>query len=143
MTYRKLATELLQKMRTLHKTRPHQDINPSLRGEMFILCYIASHNVAVLPSDISRKMNASSAQIAAALNNLENKGLITRQIDTDDRRKILVEITQKGNDLAQKRQRLALDVIEKMLKLLGEHDAQEYVRITGKLADAINEQPEL
>jgi len=138
MDYTPLAIEWLQKMHLLRQARVQRNINSSLHGEAFILHFIARRKDAVLPSDISRNMGVSSAMVAATLNRLESKGLITRQIDQNDRRRILVKTTQEGNDLADKHYQSVLSAAEKMLSLLGERDAQDYIRLTGKLADIVS-----
>ena len=88
-----------------------------------------------MPREISHEMGISSARIAGTLNGLERKGLITRQIDTSDRRRILVDLTPKGKTLVEERRQEALERVTKMFSKLGEHDAREYVRITAKLAE--------
>ncbi|MGL6201701.1 MAG: MarR family winged helix-turn-helix transcriptional regulator [Lachnospiraceae bacterium] len=137
MDYTELALELHDNMQSLRTERSQRQINESMHGEAFVLHYIACHGEAVLPSEISDEMNVSSARIAQTLNSMENKGLITRQIDVNDRRKILVNITREGKKLAEKHHKSVLKDIAKMLSMLGEHDAREYVRITGKLAKVI------
>ena len=137
MNYTQLATELLNKMQALRRAKPHKHMSEALQGEAFVLQYIAQHGKDVLPGEISAEMDVSSARIAAALNKLESKGLITRQIDLTDRRKILVSITQDGEALAAKHQETVTKEAAKMLELLGEEDAKEYIRITGKLAEKL------
>ena len=141
MDYPALATKLLDSMQALHKARPQKHINESLHGGAFVLRYIALHGGEVLPGEISGEMGVSSARIAAALNSLESKGLITRRIDPNDRRKILVGITPEGTALAQEQQQAVIQGASKMLALLGEHDAKEYVRITGRLAEIMSAHP--
>ena len=138
MDYAALAAELLQKMHALHKARPQQNIDKSLQGEAFVLRYIACRHSKVLPGDISHEMGVSSASTATALNKLEDRGLITRQIDKNDHRQILVELTNEGNALAEQHLQAVSGVVQKMLSLLGERDAKEYVRIVGKLADIVS-----
>ena len=137
MEYTDLAAELLSKILAFRKAGLHQNIGEALRGENFILNFIACCEDVVLPGEISHEMDVSSARIAAALNRLEDKNLITRQIDKNDRRRILVRITPEGRELADKNQREVLEAAAKLLSRLDEHDAREYVRITGKLADII------
>ena len=138
MDYAELAAQFLNKMQSLRRARPHRHIDEALHGGGFVLYYISLHRDGVLPGDISQEMAVSSARIAAALNKLEGKGLITRRIDKSDRRKILVEITPEGLNLSEKHQRIITNEAAKMLSQLGEHDAKEYVRITGKLAEIMN-----
>jgi len=136
MSYIELAKGLLEKMQLMHKAKPQKYINESLQGEMFILKYISIRNTSVLPGEISNEMGVSSARIATALNNLERKNLITRQIDKNDRRKILVEITKEGKQVVAKQDKILINIVAHILETLGGHDAKEYVRITGKLAQA-------
>ena len=132
--YRELATEFFRDLHSLRKARPQQHISESLRGEAFALQYIAHHDGPVLPGEISGEMGISSARIAAALNSLEKKGLVMRRIDPDDRRRILVTLTQQGTEQARAHTEELLNNITQMLSVLDEHDAREYVRITAILA---------
>ena len=135
MDYRELAEEFMQKMLLFRKFKPQQKISESLHGESFLLQFIALHEDCVIPSEASEAMSISAARVAATLNSLESKGYITRRIDVRDRRRILIEITPKGNAKAEEYRRMLLEAAEKILRLLEEHDAKEYIRITGKLAE--------
>ncbi len=137
MNYTELAAELLRGMFALSKSRPHKQVNRSMQGEPLVLQYIALQEGAVLPSEISSTMGISSARIAATLNSLESKGLITRRIDLSDRRRILVDLTPDGRVQAEKHYQMVLKNVAGMLSALGEHDAKEYVRIVGRLSTII------
>ncbi|MCL2160083.1 MAG: winged helix DNA-binding protein [Oscillospiraceae bacterium] len=137
MDYMKLAAELFCDMGNIRRVKSQRNIHESLHGEAFVLHYISMRDTEVQPGEIGREMNVSTARVATALNSLENKGLITRQIDTKNRRHILVEITPNGKKLAGDHQKIVLENVAKMLELLGERDALEYARITQKLAKLI------
>lgn len=133
MDYEKLASEFMQELHLLKKVRPHHQLNEAMHGEAFVIQYLSRRNSSVLPSEISQTMGISTARIAATLNSLEKKGLITRQIDLSDRRRILVDITPAGKELAKERHEEILERMTKLLASLGEDDAKEFVRITRKL----------
>ena len=135
MDYSKLADEFLQYLHMLRRFKPQQQINESMCGEAYALYYIASRGEHIIPSEISEAIGISGARIAATLNGLENKGYITRQIDPSDRRRILVFLTDKGREQEKSYRGKLIEIIEKMLGLLGEHDAKEYIRITRKMAE--------
>lgn len=134
MDYSKLAVEFLKSMQHLRKLNPHKNFDSALRGETFVLQYIAYQSEDVLPGEICHEMDVSSARIAQTLNSLERKGYITRQINPADRRRVLVKLTPAGREAADARSRAIVENTSKMLSILGEHDAREYVRITNKLA---------
>ncbi len=139
MDYRALAEELLRKMYFLNKSRPQRRINEGMRGEAFVLQYVIFHDGPVQPNEISRFMNISTARMAAALNGLERKGMLTRRIDPGDRRRILVELTEEGRRYADGQRLEMLDHLTRVIERLGEHDAVEFVRIMGRVADIFAE----
>ena len=109
------------------------------KGELFILKHMHDKNAAVTPSEISDVMHTSTARISAALGSLERKGQIKREIDTTNRRNILVTITEDG------RRRIRSDM-EKMrgqmiavFTEMGEQDAAEFVRLTKRFFQLTHE----
>lgn len=137
MDYTELAKQFLYYLGQFQSHGHQRRIDETLRGEIFVLLYIFKKGDNVLPGDISNKMNISSARVAAILNNLENKGFISRQIDKSDRRRILVHLTPEGIELAEKRNKMTVNTAARTLELLGEQDAKELVRIMGRLAKLI------
>ena len=140
MDYTELAKQFLNNTYQFRKGRQQKKIDETMHGEAFVIMYISKRGGDVLPSEISNKMNITSARVAAALSSLENKGLITRTMDPNDRRKILVDLTPAGKELAESYEQKALDGAKRMLEMLGEQDALEFVRILGKLAKFSSEQ---
>lgn len=133
MDYTGLAKQFLHSTYRFRTLGNQKKVDETMQGETFALLYILKQGGIVLPSEISNEMSVSSARVAAILNNLENKGYITRQIDKSDRRKILVELTRKGVRRAEKQNQMVISITARMLELLGQHDAKELVRIMGKL----------
>jgi DNA-binding MarR family transcriptional regulator len=137
VNYDEFAIELLGKICTLKKTKPQKLFVDALHGESFAISYIAKSNSDVLPSEIGQAMEVSSARIATILNNLEKKELVTRRIDPQDRRKVLVGITQKGKDYADNRHNSIVKGISQILQELGEHDANECIRLSERITALI------
>jgi len=142
MDYDQLSRTLLSAMKKIHDSQVQKQINASLSGETYVLQYLAHQGHDVIPSEISDAVQVSTARVTAALNGLEDKGFITRQIDTSDRRRILVRLTPAGNREAAEHKAMVLGNVADTLRGLGEHDAQEYVRIIGRLVDIFSQQAE-
>jgi len=139
MYYTELAEELLEKMILANKSKSLVKLSQIGHGEIFALQVIAVHDGNITPGDISKAACTTPARIAAELNSLENKQLITREIDPSNRRRILVHITPDGEKAATKNHCEFIDAAVMMLKQLGEQDAREYVRIIGKMAKTQND----
>ena len=135
MDFERLADEFMDLMHCLRKRKVEKQITDSMHGEQFVLFYISKKDGNVIPSEISKEMEISSARIAAALNSLEEKGLITRKIDLNDRRRILVNLTDEGHEQARQHNQKITAITVNMMRYLGEHDANEFLRIIKRLAD--------
>lgn len=138
MDYRELAVEFMQTSHSMHRRKGQKKISDSMQGESFVLFYI-SENENATPSDISNAMNISSARIAATLKSLEAKGYIKRKIDVEDRRRILIDLTEEGKMQVEKHTEMVMNTIVNMLKYLGEEDAKEFLRIMKKLSTRVPE----
>lgn len=135
MDFNALADELMQTMHRFHKANPRKPLNAAVQGEMFTLHYLCHLDREVLPGEISAEMNISTARIAATLNSLEAKGLITRRIDPTDRRRILVKITPLGKATDTKHFIAHKNELVQALQSVGEDDAKSFVRILKKLQE--------
>ena len=140
MDFQTLAEEFLRNMRSaqLASLGKHIDV---FRGEAFVLYFIKEMDGRTVPSHISYALGVSSARIAVALNSLEEREFITRRIDNDDRRKIIVELTPRGTKYVEELQMKQVERFQNILILLGEEDAKELVRIIGRLATTLSEGP--
>lgn len=111
------------------RRNPMEQIGRSGKGELFVLKFLYDKNSAVIPSEIGEAMHSSNARISAALGSLEKKGQIHREIDTSNRRNILVTITDKGRErilsnMSKMREGMVSVFIE-----MGEDDAVEFARL--------------
>lgn len=140
MDYTALAREYMEVLFQMRNRKSSKKISDSMHGEHFVLAYLAKHGGSVIPSEISNEMGISSARIAATLNSLEAKGLVTRRIDERDRRRILVELTDSGRHREAAHAKHMLDVMVHMLEDLGEEDAKEFLRILKKLSNRVPEE---
>ena len=135
-----LAEMLVDQTELLFRHGPHKLIGKNARGECFVLRCLARSKAPLLPRDLSEQRHASTARIAVVLNTLEKKGLISRAIDPTDRRRILVSLTNVGQEyVAVVRTQLREDM-KHLLEELGEQDAREYLRITKRILQISQEE---
>jgi DNA-binding MarR family transcriptional regulator len=83
-------------------------------AQFFLLGYLASEDYLTM-TDISRKMGHSTAAATGLVDRLEKLGYVQRLHASDDRRKVMVQITRKGQELVQQlRENIAGHVAEMM-----------------------------
>ena len=135
MEYAILAGQLLSVQANLLQVPAYQQLSKMVRGELFVLNYLATHEAAIHPKELSKKMSVSTARIAILLNHMEEKGLITRSSDLSDNRQVFVRLTESGVNAIQQTRADVISRVSSLLEALGPEDAREYIRIQEKILD--------
>ncbi len=140
--YNKLADELLTIQ--LLMTRLHSEVNSpkNVQGENGVIIYLDNTEEKSTPSQISEFLGVTTARMASILNILEKKGMIKRSMDTEDRRKVMVEMTKEGKEYAAEGKKRAISKVSGLLEALGEDDAKEYVRIMNRIVQYLEKEKE-
>lgn len=133
MDYVFLASQLLSVRANLLRVPAYQHISKMMKGELFVLNYLATHEAVIHPKELSEKLVVSTARIASLLNHMEEKGLIIRDADQSDNRQIVVRLTPVGQLEIQKIRDEVILCVSSMLEALGPEDAKEYIRIQEKI----------
>ena len=70
-------------------------------GEFKVLCSLryGGHGFRSTPGRLGNELSLSSGAMTARLDKMEDAGLLRRLPDPDDRRGVLIELTDKGRDL--------------------------------------------
>jgi DNA-binding MarR family transcriptional regulator len=135
MDYRELADNLLYTMGKLSRTSFQKDPRAFSQGElgmMFLLDRIGKETTA---GSLSTALEVSTGRVASALKNLEKKNLIQRYVDPADRRRVLVKMTDRGKAFCEQKKEEGISKMEELLLRLGQEDAQELVRLMGRMAE--------
>ena len=99
----------------------------SLRGENAVLTYLVHHSTESHPSELAEKLSLVPGRMTDILNTLEKKGMIRREKDPEDRRRVLVMITPKGiRNVTERREQIRMQYsglyealgLEDMIKLI-------------------------
>ena len=128
--YEGLATELLQVNEDLLRVPARHLISKLTQGEHFVLNYLLTHRHQAHPVDLSRGL---VVRIAALLNRMEDKGLISRLPDPLNNRQVIVTLSPQGLEAIQTFRSQVIRSAAQMLADLGPEDAREFIRIQKKL----------
>jgi len=133
------AVATMQEMMSGNRRCMMEQMERNGKGECFILKYLSDKSTAILPSEISDAMHASTARISAALNTLEKKGQIYREIDKTNRRNILVTITEAGRQRIYAEIRMTRDYLIRIFTEMGEQDTTELLRLLKRFFEISNQ----
>jgi DNA-binding MarR family transcriptional regulator len=90
-------------------------------AQFFLLGYLANEPHLTM-TDISKKMGHSTAAATGLVDRLEKLGYVQRLHASEDRRKVMVQITRKGIDLVE---RMREDIVGSLVGLMGDLDKTE------------------
>jgi DNA-binding MarR family transcriptional regulator len=87
------------------------------------------------PTQLGETMLATSATVTARLDKLQEEGLITRRHDTKDRRGIIVQLTAKGLELADRIVDSVVARRSEQMEVLSEKEKAELTPLLRKLLE--------
>jgi DNA-binding MarR family transcriptional regulator len=90
-------------------------------AQFFLLGYLAKEDYLTM-TDISKKMGHSTAAATGLVDRLEKLGYVQRLHASDDRRKVMVQVTRKGIELVEK---MREDIVESLVDLMDDLDSDE------------------
>ena len=112
------------------------DINMS---EIAVMSGIAENDegtgAKVCASDIQSNLYITKPAISQVYGSLEKKGYILREIDTNDRRKILVTLTPKGFEVLKAMKEHSSTLLEAVISRLGQDDTRQLIELFNRFAD--------
>ena len=80
-------------------------------------------------SELSSKLQITSAAVTQVINSLEDKGFVERLADPKDRRVVLIELTTQGEDLVKLAYKDHVEYLSGLIGFLGEQDSKELIRL--------------
>lgn len=90
-------------------------------------------------SEIQRSLHISKPAVSQILNNLEKNGFIVRSIDSGDRRKITVTLTEDGKSELKHAVRCQDEALEQVFERFGEDNVRMFIKLVNRLVDILEE----
>ena len=126
-------------MRRMHKPMHHKHFKPH---EFFMLATIdrlceckQDDEPGIKISQISQKTGISMPGVSQTLSMLEKHGFILRQPAQEDRRMVLVSVTEKGAKLLHESNHAFSEVYDQATDALGPEKSQMLIDLLNELAD--------
>lgn len=139
MSKREDAQVFMEKLYSCIPRFFYSEIENIQRGVGLTLSHLEQASGEVNAGDLSKKLNVSTARIAALLKRMEQNGLITRRASQKDARRIVVKITPAGIALVDEMREQTLQKIEILLDQISSEDLETYIRISHQIKTVMNE----
>lgn len=138
MNYKEKAEEFFELVAKRRKTLVEIPLNFS-QGETGALLFLTFVKDGISASKLAESLDVSLPRITSVLNSLETKKLIEKNVDKEDKRKTVVNITSMGKELVFSKKEEAVGRISKIVEKLDEKDINEYIRISKKIGEIMDE----
>ncbi|WP_167957875.1 MarR family winged helix-turn-helix transcriptional regulator [Anaerosporobacter faecicola] len=131
--------ELIEVLNKLHcMKKKNKGFKEFTHMECMILFYLEqnlneSNPLGVRIASITSDLDIPKPATSKVLNSLEEKGCILRNYDCSDRRATFIRLTEQGIESIQKIVKRRDQLVDELMKKLGEDDARELIRIIDKL----------
>lgn len=138
-----LKDELLVAISDLFTSDFFEQLSKTQEGEVSVLLFIYRYGEPTIPSLISECLSISRARVTAIITTLNEKGFVKFERNKQDRRKLMVSITEFGiQEIKEK-----LDILDakllKMLERLGLEKSQTFVQTICEITNIIEEERKL
>ena len=128
--------ELLDVFRKFKRVMKRPAMGHSRAGEMAVMAAVAFHHVengeGIRISDIATNLKIAPPTVTQFINGLEKAGWVERKMDPNDRRAVLVYLTEEGRRCHERFEADMLDLFQGLARHIGQEDAHHLARILEK-----------
>ncbi|MFD2305377.1 MarR family winged helix-turn-helix transcriptional regulator [Enterococcus termitis] len=135
MSFAEEAEQELIRLMVENRNSAFSRFEKSNQGESMVIKFLYKYGEPTSPKHLADSLNLSSARIAVVLGSLEKKGLIERNMDENDRRRINVTLTESGKKAAKHEKKQMRDKIVQIFKMMGEDDTVLFIELVAKFVD--------
>ncbi len=108
-------------------------------GEVKMLEYLFMTGDGLTAGQLSEKLGVSTARTARMLKTLEGKGLIRRGADENDKRRVLVFLTEEGKRRGESKYKQMKEYFSELFRRLGEEDTLAALRLIERISKITRE----
>lgn len=103
------------------------------KGMYSILRILNENKTETLAGDLAKRLDISTARIAVAIKNLEQKGYVKRKKADDDKRKVVVELLPKGEAALHAREEKLFAVLTEYMQKLTDEELACFLSVSKKM----------
>ncbi len=123
--------------------RPSDEILKRFSNDNAGICcmmkYLANSEKPVSAGEISRFMKVSTARVSVLLKKMNEKGLVICKKSSNDARKLMISLSEKGKEEDRKHDEEMLDFFGQIIDEVGKERMEEFVSVFKQIRNFINE----
>ncbi|WP_409251052.1 MarR family winged helix-turn-helix transcriptional regulator [Bacillus sp. SCS-153A] len=104
-------------------------------GELLVLKFLSEHG-EMKASDLSKKMEVSASHVTSVTDSLTEKGYVTRQRSSIDRRVVELTLTEKGSEILDKCMQMKSEYFQEKFATFSKNELEQMIYLFSKLYEA-------
>ncbi|MDR1956632.1 MAG: winged helix DNA-binding protein [Treponema sp.] len=104
-------------------------------ASLYLLYHIREHPGDLSGEKICRNLCVTKAAVSQMLGSLERKGYLTREVDKDNRRRIILSLTGKGAAFIEKTNAKTEERLAEIISRFGQDKARELITLINRFSD--------
>jgi len=121
--------------RDLMRPKEDSEFNPA---HMYLLFLISMKN-EIKTTEIAKQFGVTPGAATGIADKLEKMGLIERQRKEEDRRVVVLTLTEKGKEFVEERKREHVLLYEEILKDFSKDELSEVIYLLNKIGDKMED----
>lgn len=130
-----LLANIVSTVAMINRADIFQSLQKKLKGENVLLARLLENGGKSTPGALAELLDVTAARVTAIIHALEHKDLVERISNGTDKRKVTVQITEKGKTVVEGLKTEALRHSEIIMEKIGESDTHEFLRIMNKIIE--------
>lgn len=130
-----LAKKMMEAFDSFNRQDFFERMKTNFKGENLMLAMLMEMGGKATPSELMKNAECTAARLTAIAKSLETKGLVNRIQNADDKRSTIIEMTAEGISRFMSLQKEAIESILRLIEMLGENDAEEFIRLIMRLSE--------
>lgn len=130
-----LAENMMNAFDSINRQELFERMKTTFKGENLMLAILMKMGGKATPGELMQYTECTAARLTAIAKSLETKGLVSRIQNAEDKRSTIIEMTAEGIARFMNLQKEAAESVFNLIEKLGERDAEEFVRLVGRLAE--------
>lgn len=131
--------EAIDKLSGLTQTFQTQLLSGDLKEYTLRQLYyieLINKNQDISVSEIAKMLDVQKSTVSIAINQLIDRGIVTKIQSNTDKRFYFLELTSKGKDIMKKHMQVHRDAIKQILKILDKEEVDIFIKIVNKITAA-------
>jgi DNA-binding MarR family transcriptional regulator len=136
MTYELELVEAVDRLTELMGNFQNQILSGALKNftlrQLYYIELINKHeNISV--SEIAKMLGVKKSTVSIAINQLIDRGIVTKIQSNDDKRFYFLGLTPEGKTIIKIHMQVHKNAIKKILDVLNEDEVENFIKIVGKI----------